>query len=134
MLEASLSNPPAADGAERFFSGGKYSFLEQFSGKDEGPKVCIYRLWAGTAPENLAYFRRARTDGRWGIVNGCYCLARGDEKAVAAVVARAPESPGDLPVASKGEVKEGPVIPDRPLRKAVVDELKSLPVPKAATD
>jgi hypothetical protein len=134
VLEASLSSPPAPDGKERVFSGGKDSFLEQFAGDDAGPKVCIYRLWAGTAPGDLVYFRKARAIGRWGIVNGCYCLARGDEKAVAAVVARASRSPHDLPIASKAEDKVGPVIPDWPLAKGIIDELKSLPVPKASAD
>ena len=134
VLEASLSSPPAADGTDRFFSGGKASFLEQFAGKDAGPKVCLYRLWAGTAPENLLFLRKARANGRWGIVNGCYCLARGEENAVAAVVAAAPHSPGDVAVASKNEDKEGPAISDRPLAKGIIEELDSLPVPKAAAD
>ena len=134
VLEASLSSPPAADGTDRFFFGGKDSFLEQFAGADAGPKVCLYRLWAGTAPENLVFLRKARANGRWGIVNGCYCLARGEEKAVAAVGARAPHSPDDVAVASKNEDEEGPDIPDRPLAKGIIDELASLPVPKSAAD
>ncbi|MGD0783856.1 MAG: DUF3472 domain-containing protein, partial [Candidatus Aminicenantales bacterium] len=134
VLEASLSSPPAADDTERFFSGGKYSFLEQFAGNDAGPKVCLYRLWAGTAPENLVFARRARAIGRWGIVRGCYCLARGDGKAVAAVVARPSQSPDDVAVTLKGENQEGPVMPDRPLPKRILDELKSLPLPEASAN
>jgi hypothetical protein len=134
VLEASVSSPSAADGTDRFFSGGKYSFLEQFAGKDSGPKVCIYRLWAGTAPENLVFARRARASGRWGIVKGCYCLARGGDTAVAAVVAMAPKSADDIAVASEGNAELGPVVPDRPLPKGIIDELKSLPVPKPAAE
>jgi hypothetical protein len=134
VLEASISSPPAPDGTDRVFSGGKFSFLEQFSGKDPGPKVCLYRLWVGTSPENLVFQRRANTAGRWGIVSGCYSLARGDPKAVAAVVATAPRSPDDVAIALKSEDKEGPAVPDRPLPKEIIDELSSLPVPKAAAD
>jgi formylglycine-generating enzyme required for sulfatase activity len=127
VLEASLSSPPAADGRERSFTTGGYSFLEQFKGKDAGPKICLYRLWAGTAPENLVFLRRAHVEGRWGIVKGCYCLARGD---VSAVIAQVPH----LDVTLKAEHKEGPAILDRPLPKDIIDELKSLPVPTAAAD
>jgi hypothetical protein len=130
VLEATISCPTDGKDSVRYFGGGMNSFLENWSGKSkEIPKLCLYRLWAGSAPDQLFFLRKGGGDGLWGILNDCFYLAQGsDASAVDALIARQPKSKDSTIGFIKGG-KGALAIPDRPLPAEVLAELGALPQP-----
>ena len=69
------------------FGGGMNAFLENWSGqKRELPKLALYRMSLGTSPKDLAPVTEGGGDGKWGVLNGSFYLAEGDDAAVEAVI------------------------------------------------
>ncbi len=127
--QATIETPVGGYDSVKYFDNGLCAFLEDFwHGADsKSPKVCLYRLWRGTNPENLQYLRKAGGDGHWGVLSGSFYLAGGDDAgAVAAELEKAPHQAGDKLKQKAGD----PLIelPDRKLPDGVAKELATLPV------
>ena len=135
VLQATVASPIESDdpaSPPRHFAA-LVSFLENWTGKNRDiPKLCLYRLWGGTTPEDLTYFTRVvQGSGEWGVVDGSFYLAEGDDAKLNAIVAekrrdkdaafRASAKPSSLPQAS------GPMIlSERRLSDDKVDSLRAL--------
>lgn len=131
VLQASLSTPNGGKDSVRYFNRTNLaSFLENFAHHQlEIPKLCLYRLWAGSAPENLVFLRKAKGDGPWGVLNDSFYLAQGkDQAALDALVARQPKSRDSRIGLIKG-AKAPLTVPDRKLPPEIVAALKALPKP-----
>jgi hypothetical protein len=131
VLQATLSTPNDNKDSVRYFNRPNLnSFLENFAHQElEVPKLCLYRLWAGTAPENLVFLRKAKGDGPWGVLNDSFYLAQGkDQAALDALVARQPKSRDSLIGLIKG-AKAQLAVPDRKLPAETIAGLKALPKP-----
>lgn len=109
------------------------SFLENWSGAHrEIPKLCLYRLWAGTSLDDLKFVRKASGDGHWGILNDSYYLAEGNDAALDALIAKNSNAKNNMiRVKDKKKVL---TIPDRALAPETVKALKALPIPAAAAE
>jgi len=130
--EATISSPTDGKDCVRYFGGSMNSFLENWSGKQrEVPKLCLYRLWAGTAPDNLKFLRKGKGDGHWGALNGSYYLAGGDDAALDAIIAKQPKSEDNVIRAKRRQ--QVPLIPRRTLPPKTVKALQSLPKSKAVS-
>jgi hypothetical protein len=131
VLEATISSPNGNQDSVRYFlRPNMNSFLENFNHQHlEVPKLCLYRLWAGTAPENLVFLRKARGDGLWGVLNDSFYLAQGSAAAaVDALIAKQPKSKDSTIGFIKG-AKFPLSIPDRKLPADTIAALKALPKP-----
>ena len=103
------------------------SFLENFSGRDrEAPKLALYRLWLGSAPDKLTCLTRASGDGKWGQMGDAYFLADGDPERLAPVFAQWEKSHGKAVYG--GGKTQLPPITDKPLTQQTLTALKNLPV------
>lgn len=137
VLGAAISSPTDNHDSLRYFGGGMNSFLEHFGpAEPNAPKLCLYRLWAGTAPDNLQQLRYAKGDvdketAHWGILEGSYYLAAGNDPAkLSEVIKKQPNAAGDKLNAKKGE--KLPPIPAHKISKATIQALKNLPNPNGA--
>ncbi len=131
VLQATLSTPNGGKDFVRYFNRTNLgSFLENFSHRQlEVPKLCLYRLWAGAAPEDLVFLSKAKGDGPWGILNDSFYLAQGkDQVALDALVARQPKSRDSRIGLIKG-AKAPLTVPDRKLPPEIIAALKALPKP-----
>jgi hypothetical protein len=131
VLQAALSAPNGDKDSVRYFlRPNMNSFLENFAGRQlELPKLCLYRLWAGTAPENLVFLRKAKGDGPWGVLNDSFYLAQGkDPAALDALLARQPKS-RDSQIGWIRGAKAPLTVPDRKLPADTIAALKALPKP-----
>lgn len=129
ILEASISSPTDNKDCVRYFGGGMNSFLENWSGKKKHiPKLCLYRLWVGTAPANLRFLRKASGDGHWGILNDSYYLAEGDDLALKKIILKHTKSTKNIIKAKRNE--KLPLIPDQKLSPETIKELELLLSPK----
>jgi hypothetical protein len=136
VLEATMSCPTDNKDSVRYFLlPNMNSFLENWSGKSkEVPKLCLYRLWAGSAPDKLIFLRRGGGDGNWGILNDSFYLAQGsDAAAVNALIAEQPKSKDSLIGLIKG-AKAPLAIPDRHLPAETVAALRALPQPNSMAE
>ena len=135
VLEATISCPTDNRDAVRYFGGGMNSFLEDWMGSSkEIPKLCLYRLWAGGAPDKLIFLRKATGDGPWGILNDSFYLAQGSNAgAVNALIAEQPKSKDSLIGLIRG-AKTPLVIRDRPLPAETVAALRALPQPNPTAE
>ncbi len=128
VLEATISSPTGGKDSVRYFGGSMNSFLENWMGrKREVPKLCLYRLWAGTSPNDLHYLRQAVGDGVWGILNGSYCLGEGAPAAFLAVFRKA-MLPGRYSVYSPAQAARLAPIPPRSIPADVLAGLRHLPL------
>jgi hypothetical protein len=136
LLEASIWNPPDDRGTGRFFNVGM-AFLENFGSKNhEAPKLCLYRLWVGSKPQDLGFVRKAAASDpskieHCGVLDGSFFLAQGNESAVNALLEKYRTSPDGVTVAHLDARRLGP-IPDRPLSPEIIAELAALSRPAAA--
>ena len=127
VLEATVSSPTDGKDSVRYFGGGMNSFLENWSGRNrEVPKLCLYRLWAGTSPEDLRYLRQASGDGVWGILNDSYFLGEGKPAGFLAVFRKA-MAVSEYAVYSPGRGAKSAPISERTIPADVLDGLKHLP-------
>jgi len=86
VSEATIASPNDGHEWVKTFGGMLNSFLENWSGQErETPKLCLYRLWVGTKPSDLAEINEATGDGKWGVLNGAFYLAEGDDAALAPI-------------------------------------------------
>jgi hypothetical protein len=75
---ATINCPNGGYRSVETLGGGVNSILENFSGEaPQAPRLAIYRLWLGTAPENMKCLTRAVGDGQWGVLHDTYFLAAG---------------------------------------------------------
>jgi hypothetical protein len=105
------------------FGGGLNAFLENFAGKEkESPKLALYRLWMGTSVAGLSQVTEASGDGMWGVLNGSFYLAQGEEAATNAVINGC--QIGDaVPEPGKGEALK---VGERKLPAALIKQLEAL--------
>ena len=143
-LEASIVNPDDGHGTASYI-GSSTAFLENFGRANyDKPKLCVYRLWIGSGPNDLAFVRRAEADDqdfagdhdfspteRCGILNGSFFLAQGSRPTVDYLLAKYSTSKDGFIVAMKAHPELGPIA-DHPLSGSTVAELRSLPRPKDA--
>jgi hypothetical protein len=110
----------------RTIGGGVNSFLENFAGADKTvPKIALYALWLGPAPDQMRCLTRCGGDGIWGQLGGRYFLAEGDAGKLRAAFARLEKDYGKPVFGVQG--KDLPPVADQPLGEAVVAEFKALP-------
>lgn len=128
QCRAVISNPCNDKDSARYFQmSGLSSFIHSRSGKaTHTPKVCIYRLWAGAAPDKLQCLHQAAGNGHWGVIKGSFYLAAGDDAALDAVLKQQPASKENVLRAEKGKIL---AVPDSVVPPKMVEELKSLPTP-----
>jgi hypothetical protein len=106
--------------------GGIVSFLENFSGQDkDAPRLAIYRLWAGTTPDNLKELTKSGGDGKWGRLKDAYFLAGGSMANLKGVFADLEKEYGK-PVFGSKESQPDPLT-EKPVAPEVVKALKHLP-------
>lgn len=143
VQQATISSPLGQKPANFFSGSGSFfgvqvsSWLENWSGAHkEIPKLCLYRLWTGTSPDDLKFLRKASGDGHWGIINDSYYLAEGNDAALDALIAKNSKAKNNMlrlkvpdPQAWNGQI---PPIPDRALTPETVKELMTLPMPSSA--
>ena len=84
--------------------GGLVSFLENFGGeKDKSvAKLALYRLWVGTAVDELKCLTTVKGNGQWGQLDDCYFLAEGGEMELQAVFAAMKQQRGEPVFGRKG--------------------------------
>lgn len=125
-LQATISSPTNGDRV-RYFGGGVISFLENWSGeKPDMPRLCLIRLWGGTSPDDVAFFRNATGDGHWGVLSGCYYLAHGNDKKLNDLFAKRTTEKDKLRLAEKGTWADLATIEDNPLSSIIMESLGSL--------
>jgi len=109
------------------FGGELNSFLENLRDKNdkqfEKPKLALYRLWAGTNPDDLTLITSATGKAKWGTMNDSFFLAEGDDTALQQVIG-ATFAPGKS--AKFGEPKVPLQIPDQAIPPDVIAALKAL--------
>ena len=68
------------------FDANLRSFLENLRDKEdkqyEVPKLALFRLWAGTGPDDLKLITSADGKTEWGTMNGAFFLGEGDRSAL----------------------------------------------------
>ena len=85
--EATISCPNDSGVSVKTFGGGLNGFLENWTGQGRPTaKLALYRMWLGTSPKDLAPVTEAGGDGKWGVMNGSYYLAEGDQPALDQVI------------------------------------------------
>jgi hypothetical protein len=81
--EATIKCPNGGKDSVATFGGMLNSFLENWSGQERAkPKLAIYKLWGGTGPNDLSEITASSGDGKWGVMNGGFFLAEGDDAAL----------------------------------------------------
>lgn len=126
--QATIETPVGGHESVQFFDNGLCAFLEDFwHGADsKPPKLCLYRLWRGTRPDDLQYLRKAGGDGHWGVLSGSFYLAGGDDTAaIEAELGKAAHKPGDRLKLKAGD--PAVELPDLKLPEGVARELAALP-------
>lgn len=127
FFSATIRSPNGGHRSVTTLGGGLNSFLENFSGRDrEAPKLALYRLWLGSAPDKLTCLTRASGDGKWGQMGDAYFLADGDPERLAPVFAQWEKSHGKAVYG--GGKTQLPPITDKPLTQQTLTALKNLPV------
>jgi hypothetical protein len=124
VSSATISSPNLpGHGGIGGFGGGLNAFLENFAGKEkDAPKLALYRLWMGTSVAGLSQVTEASGDGMWGVLNGSFYLAQGEESTMNAVI-NGSQIGDSLPQAGKVEpLKVG----DRKLPPELVKQLEAL--------
>jgi hypothetical protein len=85
-LEGRILSPIGDRHSVDTFGGMLNSFLENVRDKDdkqrEISKLALYRLWAGTSPDDLEPITRASGKNFWGTLNGSFFLAEGSDEAI----------------------------------------------------
>ena len=121
--EATISCPNGNFPSVKTFGGGMNAFLENWSGAQKAaPKLALYRLWVGTKPSNLTSVTSAGGDGKWGVLDGSFYLAEGDDSGLRPVFARLFDGNPLL----KGEKNATLTIPASRIPKSIVQELERL--------
>lgn len=130
VVEATIVSPMDDRLPEAKFHGMLYSFMEDFSReKLPLPRISLFRLWAGYEPKSLTYVRKAKIRGHWGIVNGCFCFAGGEHRAVDLFLAKLPGKAVDVPIHWDWDDKksgERAEVKDQRLSPETVKELNAL--------
>ncbi len=105
------------------FGGVLNSFLENYGGNNhqgrdrQAPKLALYRLWAGTKPDDLAPVTSSSGKGKWGVLNGSFFLAEGDDDALK------PYFTGDVVFGEQAVVQ---TIPAKPIPSEILASLRRL--------
>jgi hypothetical protein len=114
------------DEVKNLTGGGICSFLENFSGQaKDAPRLAIYRLWAGTKPDDLKALTTAGGDGKWGELHDAYFLAGGSDDNLKTVFGDLQKEYGQPTFGGK-DIKLDP-ISEKPVEKDVIEALKKLP-------
>jgi hypothetical protein len=104
------------------------SFLENLRDKNdkqrEVPKVAVYRLWAGTGPNDLQMITTVSGKAQWGTVGDGFFLAEGADEAVRRVLSENASTDGTYKF---GAQKENMQIPSRTLPTKTLEALRTLP-------
>jgi hypothetical protein len=123
--EATISNPNNGNVSVTTFGGGLNAFLENWLGKDRAlPKLAVYRLWLGTSPRDLANVTEGTGDGNWGVLNGTFYLAEGEESALTPVFDRWKKDGSVVQGKTRGQIL---TVPARRVPPSIVRALERLP-------
>jgi hypothetical protein len=122
--EATISNPNNGDISVPTFGGGLNAFLENWMGQDKAaPKLAVYRLWVGTTPSNLVNVTDGQGDGKWGVLNGSFYLAEGEDSNLAPLFKKYKGTGGVIAGSPKGSPL---TVPERRIPKNIVRALEHL--------
>lgn len=121
--EATISNPNNGNVSVTSFGGMLNSFLENWSGEERAkPKLATHRLWVGSGPHDLTCVTEGSGDGNWGILNGDFYLAEGDDAALSPLFAKfGPVTHGTAKRAKPLHVRS------KRIPAAIIDQLDHLP-------
>lgn len=123
---ATINCPNGGYRSVETLGGGVNSFLENFSGEaPQAPRLAIYRLWLGTAPEKMKCLTRAVGDGQWGVLHDNYFLAAGGTNELSEAFSKL-ESQYGQPAFGGHDSKLAPIT-DRALPDSLIDQLRHLP-------
>lgn len=130
--EATISNPNNGNISVPTFGGGLNAFLENWAGRDRSaPKLALYRLWVGTSPRDLVNVTEGGGDGKWGVLDGSFYLAEGDDSALTPIMDKAA---GSSPI-QVGQKRGTPLsVKSRRVPPSIVRALEHLPQSPAVKD
>ncbi len=122
--EATISNPNNGNISVPTFGGGLNAFLENWAGQDKtAPKLAVYRLWVGTSPKDLVNVTEGQGDGKWGVLDGSFYLAEGDDMALASLFEKYKGNGG----VTSGKHANPLTVPERHIPRGIVRALEKLP-------
>lgn len=126
LMEGQILGPrngkPTVDGFD-----GLGAFVENLRDKEdkqrETPKFALFRLWAGTGPDDLALVTDAMGKQKWGKINGSFFLCEGDDLAIQQVI-RANLAPGQTVEFGSDTLRL--TVPSQPMPAGVLEVLRGL--------
>jgi hypothetical protein len=123
--EARILSPIGDRHSVDTFDANLRSFLENLRDKNdkqyEVPKLALYKLWAGTGPDDLKLITSADGKPEWGVMNDSFFIGEGDRGALQKVM-DANVTPGKT--AQFGVQRVRLTIPDQPISEDVLNVLR----------
>jgi hypothetical protein len=114
-------NPLVSEG-----SPGIFTRQEDFSSKKPTlPRLSMIRIWLGFSPKTMTFLSKAtELTGHWGVLNGCFCCAGGDRRAIEHFLAAREGLKVEVPIHwAEKEITPKAEVNDQPLPPHIVDEL-----------
>jgi hypothetical protein len=131
LLMAQFSSPNTTYSRVAYFHGIN-AFVENFGSANKAiPKLARFRLWAGSAPDNLALLTKAYGEYPWGVLNGSFYIANGaDIQVINALIEKQLVVKGDMMAWQQGQLgsQNALTVPNQKLSADTIAALKALPL------